>query len=513
LKHTGRRAATVATLVGTASNTLVISIQALVLIPLYLNAIGPRLYGAWLGSGDILVWMQAFDFGLPNLMIQRIGAAHGRGDSQAVGEHFGTGLFTLTLLGVTVAVLAYFLSFPLPGWMGIRGSDAVLLRQCFRVGSIATAFIIASNSVVGLARGIQDTSLVNASVVLGSLAGFGVSATLILTGWGLWAIVLGLVTRATVVLTGSAIFTVATVKHGQISSIRIGSSILREYLTISPITGLAGVSYTLMNQSASAIAAIFVRPELATIYTITRRASDVVRSLIDTIGVASYGSFAHLATSDQRQRTREVYAQIHSIRLSVAVVLAAAYISINGSLVSVWVGSEQYGGHILTILLGVQIIVVGAAYLANYLYRATGWIVRGSIALIVEALLRVPLMVGQLLLFGIAGLPLAAISTSAVAGLLANRWISSTMPASTSSTKPPSVRLWLVRAAILLTGIALAISIQRPSWVYVLIVGSSIVVVGGLALLVVDPDLRENLPVASLKRRLKSNLMKKVQAK
>lgn len=501
MKLTGRRAATIATLLGTTSNTLIVSIQALLLIPLYLAAIGPRLYGAWLGSGDILVWMQAFDFGLPNLMIQRIGAAHGQGDTQAVGEHFGTGLLVLSLLGVVVALLAYLISYPLPDWMGITGSEATILRRCFRVGSIATAFIISSNSVVGLARGIQDTSFINASVVLASLVGFGVSTVFILTGWGLWAIVFGLVARATIVLTGSAIFTLRALQVGQISSIRIGRAILREYVTVSPITGLAGISYTLMNQSASAIAAIFVRPELATVYTITRRAGDVVRSLIDTIAVASYGSFAHLVASEEQHRSRDIYRQIHSIRLSVAVVLTSAYIAVNGSLVSVWVGSEQYGGNLLTILLGLQIIITGAAYLSNYLYRATGGIVRGSVALIVEALFRVPLMVGLLLSLGITGLPLAAIMTAAIAGLLADRWILSVMPPPSADIAGSS-RVWLARTGVFLAGVALAHFVQKPSWTYVLIVGSTVIAVSSLVILAVDPVLRENLPVAGLKRWL-----------
>ena len=71
---------------GERASTLIASIQSVILIPLHIAHIGPRLYGAWLGSGDILVWMQAFDFGLPNLMIQRIGEAHGRGDAAQVAE-------------------------------------------------------------------------------------------------------------------------------------------------------------------------------------------------------------------------------------------------------------------------------------------------------------------------------------------------------------------------------------------------------------------------------------------
>ena len=78
-KDASRRKATITTLIGGTAGTLIVTVQAAVLIPLYINHIGPRLYGAWLASGDFLVWMQAFDLGLPNLMIQRIAMAYGKG--------------------------------------------------------------------------------------------------------------------------------------------------------------------------------------------------------------------------------------------------------------------------------------------------------------------------------------------------------------------------------------------------------------------------------------------------
>ncbi len=51
-KDASRRKATITTLIGGTAGTLIVTVQAAVLIPLYINHIGPRLYGAWLASGD-----------------------------------------------------------------------------------------------------------------------------------------------------------------------------------------------------------------------------------------------------------------------------------------------------------------------------------------------------------------------------------------------------------------------------------------------------------------------------
>ena len=47
------------------------------------------MYGAWLATGDLLVLMLAFDMGIPNILIQRIGAALAKSDKKAIGGYFG----------------------------------------------------------------------------------------------------------------------------------------------------------------------------------------------------------------------------------------------------------------------------------------------------------------------------------------------------------------------------------------------------------------------------------------
>ena len=484
---TSRRGAALATLAGSTVSTLIVSIQAVVLIPLYLRVIGPRLYGAWLGSGDFLVWMQAFDLGLPNLMIQRIGAAHGRGDSRSVAEYFAAGVATLALVALAVALAAVALSFLLPGWMGLVGVEARTLQSCFVVGALAAALAIFNNSVVGFSRGIQNTTFMIIVGVASSLAGFGVSLGLVLAGWGLWAIVLGLVARMGVSLCGSAIFTVAALRGGMHRSFRVRRRVLREFLVVSPATALGGISYAVMNQSEAALVAIFLRPELAVVLTLTRKALDVARGLVDMIAFATYGGFAHLVTSDQRHRTLQVHAEINSLRLSLAVAMASAYMAVNASLLSVWAGGAQYGGAFLTILMAAQFIVVGGAFLMNYLYRATGPVMRGSVALVIESVLRVPLIIGLLLWLGLPGVPIAGIVTSVIFGWLAYRWTLKEVSSFSEPLPPFSLRVWVGRGIVFGIGVLTCVFVRREMWAYVLVTGSAMAIAGGMILIYLDP--------------------------
>ena len=486
---TSRRRAAVATLAGSTASTLIVSVQAVVLVPLYLQAIGPRLYGAWLGSGDILVWMQAFDLGLPNLMIQRIGAAYGRQDLRSVAECFAAGMAALALVALVVVAGGLAISRPLPRWMGLVGTEAEILQRCFVVGTTATALNIFSNSIVGFSRGIQRTTFMNGVTVASGLVGFGVSLGLVLTGWGLWAVALGLVARSGISLIGSVIFAAVSLRGDLSRHFRVRRAVLREFLVVSPATALGGISYAVMTQSEVALTAVLLRPELAVVLSLTRKALDMARGLVDAIAFSTYGGFAHLVTSEQRHRALQVHAEIHGLRLSLAVAMASAYMAVNASLLSVWVGRDQYGGPLLTILMAAQFIVVGSSFLMNYLYRATGQVMRGSLALFIESVTRVPLMIGLLLWVGLAGVPIAGIVTSGVFGWLAYRWTRGEVQSFSDPPPPFSVRAKAGQIVVLGIGALACVLVRCETWIYVLVAGSAIAIGGGIALLYLDPSL------------------------
>jgi O-antigen/teichoic acid export membrane protein len=495
-----RTGAAVTTFGANSLNVVVVSLQALLLIPLYLGAISPRLYGAWLASGEILTWMQAMDLGIPNLMIQRIAAAHGAGDRRTAGEWFASGLLVLGIIGATVAVLGGALSLALPSLFNLDPTDAEVLRGCFIVGTLATALMIVTNGFVGLSRAIQDTAFMSGMVIVSSLTGMIVSVILVLNGWGLWAVALGLVARATVSVVAAAVYGVRAWRREFRSPFRADRAVITELLAASPATALGGASYAIMSQSEIVLVAVLLRPEIALVYALTRKAADVGRGLVDMIGFAAYGGLAHLIGSGERREAFATYTRILRLHLSLALAVAAAYLAVNHSLVVLWLGTDVYGGQLLVFLMTLQCVVLGHSYLINLLYRATGRVVTGSVALLIEACVRLPLLALMLVAFGLPGLPAAAIATAIASALVVHRRAVRELGEDDDRPLPGSRTVWTVRLIVLVLGGVLALAVHVPSWPYVLVTGTIVALAGGFALVVADPLLRSAL--LSFARRL-----------
>ncbi len=427
---TNRRRSAYATMAGSTASTVVAAAQSLVLLPLYLREVGPGLYGAWLATGEVLVWLLAFDFGIPNLLIQRVGALHAKGDKGAIGSHFATSLLSLLAIAVLVLLVVSVSAPFIAPVMRVSGSDAAALVSSLRIGALSTSLMLLAYGFVGLARGLQDTSLVQGVSLAGTVAGFALTAWMLLGGFGLVSIAYGLLVRSSFTLIGGLLFLMFRADRGVRGSLRPTRDAVSDIAKNCPQMFAAGIGYALMNNSMVTIAAVMFRPEAAVVLGVTRKAADLARMVLDMIGHSSYAGFSHLYSQGDRSRVRSVYRELQSTFFLVSTSLLAAYVAVNPAFISNWVGSEMYGGFALTLALAIATITGSWSYFQISLYRSMGHHGAASSALLVECGVRLALMVGLAYTFGVVGLAVGAIVTAVASGVWATRKIKASIGAS-----------------------------------------------------------------------------------
>jgi hypothetical protein len=457
-----RRRAAYAILIGGYINIGVVIVQGLLLVPLYLQYVGPQLYGAWLGSGDILGWLAVIDMGLASLMIQRIGAAYGRSDRQLISQYLTTGLVTQMALVILLFTGAVVISRWVPGLMGVEGKGANVLAGCIVLAGAASGINILNNGVAGFAIGLQRPVFMSVATLTGAVCGIAITIWLLLIDWGLWAIPIGWVFRDGFTLVGNTIYAVFLYRAEVHVSLRLSRQVLRDFGTVSPPMFLAKLGGAFAGRSEAALIAIFIKPELATVYVLTRRAADILRMLLDRFGAATFAGFANLIGTGHRARAADVYKEIMDLFAPVAIFSISIYLSANQTFMSLWVGNDFYGGELLTTLIGLSVLVSAGSNLVNYLYSATGKIARGSMVLLVEGLVRLGLMGLLLWWLKLPGLPIAIILTGAVASSITLRWTRKEL----GEAQGPRVALWkmLIYGGLLALGAALGTRVWAETW-------------------------------------------------
>ena len=487
MAQVGRRRSAYATLAGSTAVTLVAALQSLVLLPLYLNAVGPRLYGAWLATGEMTVWMLAFDFGIPNLLVQRTGAFLAEGKMREIGAHLGASLVALGCIALLMYAVIWLVAPAVGPWVGVQGAEAQSLADAMRLCGVAVAATLLGFGVVGLSRGLQDTVMVQGFTLAGVVAGFAVTAALLATGHGLVAIAIGLVLRACVTLLGAVAFLVLRTDREIVSSLRPTRAAMTDIGKHCPPLFAAGIGYALMNNSMVTIAAVTFGPVAAAVLGVTRKVADLVRGVLDMIGHASYGGFAHLFAEGDAPRTRTVYGELESTYFVAALSLLSAYVAANATLVANWVGTVMYGGFALTLALAFAAGTGGWSYMQISLLRSTGRHQAASAALLLECGARLALMFGLARALGPVGLPIGAVVTALASGAWASRWLRKMLECDDQRAR--ELKVWVWRALPLALAVGIGLWGALGGWLVAVVSGFLVCALAITVLFLTDPAL------------------------
>lgn len=485
MTQVNRRFAAMATLMGNGATVTITVLQAFLLIPLSLATLGPHLYSSWLAASEILVWIQMLDGGLPNLLMQRVGALAGRQDWRMAARWSSTTFLWLFVVGGVLLSAAIVLAPMVADRLFVASAAQTTFVDCFRTAALASVLLLLSNGAVALSRGVQNTGLVSALQVTGAVSGLLVSLGLLIAGWGLWALALGLLVRAVVAMAGAVWLLARLSRHGHSWWTSPSSAVSREILGLVPSMSVGNVAYALGNNSEVLLVTTVLGPIPALAYALTRRAFDGVRSLLDTIAWAAAGGFAHLAAAADGHRSRAVLLEILSLRIGLAALGLGIVVAVNESFVTLLFGASNFGGFWLTLAFAIQLMLGGQSFLVNYLWRATGHVREGSLMLGAEAVARVILMSMGLFIAGSVGAPLAASVVSLFAFLVVYRRLDASLPA--GPVEPDERLAHWVPVSIAVAAIVIALLPVPVSWPATAAVVTVMVAGGGVLLWIGQP--------------------------
>jgi O-antigen/teichoic acid export membrane protein len=323
-----------------------------------------------------------------------------------------SGLLFSLFTSIIIGVLFYNSSPFLLRGIGVSGAQLETVQDCFKIAVVGYSINLFTNGLVGISRGLQEVIVVNLSTLISTTLGLVVTTYLLFAGFGLWSITWGILIRAILHLVGCILFALIRLEANVKNNISIDKTVILEILRTIPVSATGSISYALMNQSENFVAAHLLSPNTALILSTTRRGCDLIRIFLDTITSATYGPLSHLISTCDKNKVCGALNNIEYFRFVFSTSAVFSYIGINKKLVETWVGQEHYGGNILTLLVGWQVIAVANSYFYNSVLRSGGELVKGSGNLITEAVSRLLIVLSTVRLFGIYCLPVATIITS-----------------------------------------------------------------------------------------------------
>lgn len=399
--------------IGFACSTL----RTIVLTPLFLSYINPRLYGAWLATGDVIAALGLLEFGMGRVLVQKIAAALGRNDHEGMSALIGTGACIYAVMSLLPLIVGLAAAPFLPNFVQIHGHEARTLSIAFIIAAAAASLMLSANAVAAVLLGLQAQVTVGIIGVLGLAAGIAATVGLLLTGHGLNSIPLGSVVQGIVGCVGGITVAALAVRRRLPEfRLRVSRPLVSALLRDTGVLFVGSALFTIVARSQNPLIAHLYDPGLCNVYTFTFLIQTTLAGLVVYVSHALIPGLAHLVAESGERRAGEIVSSLIKVSLMFSGLLMGGVFFLNEEFVRLWVGAEYFGGSVLNGLACVNGIGLAVFAGIQNVALACGAFAVASKGDIVKSVIHLLLIVPMALLWGLEGIAAASV-LSLVAGI------------------------------------------------------------------------------------------------
>ncbi|MEJ7810653.1 MAG: oligosaccharide flippase family protein [Gemmatimonadaceae bacterium] len=328
---------------------VVITVVGLWLTPFLLRRLGQHDYGLWLVALQTTAYFGLLDLGvvalLPRETAYAVGRGGGRDDNAELPAVVGR-TARLVFWQFPVIVLA-----AVATWLLLPDEWSALQRP---FGVIIAVFVVMFPLRIlhATLQGLQELAYIGA-VQLGTwVLGTVTTISLVLSGWGLYALAVGWGASQLV----SAVLWWARLRRrfpGALPSAlpRLTWGAVRPQVASGLWVSAGQIAQVLVNATDLVIIGRLLGPAAVVPYAITGKLVSVLANQPQMVMQAAMPALSEVRASEQRHRLRSIASALTQAMLLISGLVVVVVLVVNQGFVSWWVGREMFGGASLTLLL------------------------------------------------------------------------------------------------------------------------------------------------------------------
>lgn len=364
-------------------------VNGILLVPLYLHYINVELYGFWLAGSNIIGLLSVFEGGLATIITQKLSnALTNKKDEEFLNLSYANFFVSFFVCSIIV-LLGIGISFLAPHLLSINKTEStqLVLALCFL--SMSTGFTLFAHQLGAYPQVFQLTTIPGLNNLLSILISFASIFILLINGFGIISLAIGVFIRGLFFLIGNLIYVVFIWKKFKlgkpICSKKTNIDLVKE--CILPLA--SKISNSIINNSQSFIIGVFIGGAYTVIYDFTGKIISTLRILVSTIGGATFASLSIIFSGNNQNSKRESFFLVNQIHLNLLFIFSIISFLFSKSVIAIWVGKQFYGGDILLFFIVISVVIQERKsffYLVlnmlGYFKKAAQWDIVNSITFI-----------------------------------------------------------------------------------------------------------------------------------
>jgi O-antigen/teichoic acid export membrane protein len=405
--RTGRAAMGFVTDVG---GQFLLMVAGFVAVPIILSLTSQSLYGFWLTATSILGYLALTDLGLGISLTRLVASLTGLGDVPALNRVISTAFFTFCCAGFIFFGIGISVAPFIPGWFKIPSQDANVVISAYRIAVFAGALALPLSVFNSILSGYQRMAIDNTVRNLISLITLGISILLLYAGVGLNALAIS--NLCTVLATSllSYFYAQRCFPELKVRPSFVNRADLKRLLSFGGYFQVGRIANTVAVSTDSIVIAGAMGAAQVTPYAFSAKLPVLFSiSLISKLPGAVFPAISQMFANQEMEKLRLVFQRLgyYSVRLAV---IAGTFVFIaNRQFVSLWVGSQYFGGDFLNAIFVYWVLQDTVYRGTTAIVYASGDVRNWSIVSIAEAVLN---LAASLILVGPLGFAGVALGTS-----------------------------------------------------------------------------------------------------
>lgn len=385
---------------------VVVLVVGLWLTPFYLHQLTAERYGLWLVGAQVLAYLLLLDFGVVSIVPREAAYATGRSGSVSgselpviISDALQIALWQTPLVLVAAAGV----------WFALPDRWAALAQP---LGWVLAAFVLLFplRLAPAVLQGLQDLGFLSRLQMSGWIVSTAISVLLVLNGLGLSALaagwIAGQIVTATVAIARLRLKFPAALPTALQAP---GWARTKAYVSRGAWVSASQVAQVLLTGTDVLILGLLLGPVPVVVYACTGKLVAVLANQPQVLTQAAAPALAELRTGASPARLRSVSAALTQAMLFVSGLIVCAVSAANRPFVTWWVGPEQYGGVLLTLLLLLVMLLRHWSTTMVYTLFAFGRERRIALTSVADGLLTAGGALVLVRVIGLEGAPLASL--------------------------------------------------------------------------------------------------------
>ncbi|MBN8612589.1 MAG: hypothetical protein J0L92_18490 [Deltaproteobacteria bacterium] len=383
-------------------------VKGIVLVPMYLDAFGVDVYGAWLASANVVGLLAMFDVGISAVVAQRLATQWGAADRESFARTTAAAVPLVLVVFVAMAGVGVAVAARVPQWIQAPADSHAALSLTFAMTAVGAAGALALGNVLAVPSAWQRTEIAAAARLGGQIVDIVVIVVGLLSGLGVTALGLGSVASAVVGLGIALVWSVSAWRSlGLPFQWAPWGEVLAFVRLVLPNT-VSRIALQIGANVEVAFVSALISPTAAAVYALTDRTLRVAMGFVTPIANSVMSALSHFHGEKGAAQMATPVRELLAIWAFVVSATIPVVIVINADFIGLWVGGDQFGGTLLNVLLGAAGMLGARELVSATVLTASGKIRESAFIATLEVGVRVPATFFALHAFGVLGMPIAS---------------------------------------------------------------------------------------------------------